>query len=73
MSNMVSNSTLDRCCKKERKSSKVVVYGLGDPLTNELRYIGVTRSSLNKRLGQHVAKSSYHKKEEYRIETKNGS
>ncbi len=39
---------------KNIPSSGGVVYGLFDPITSELRYIGVTRNALSKRLWAHV-------------------
>jgi len=36
---------------------KVIIYVLIDPLTLKVRYIGRTKCSLEKRLGEHISKS----------------
>jgi len=37
----------------------VTIYGLQDPTTDELRYIGVTRRSINVRLSEHISDASH--------------
>lgn len=36
---------------------KVIIYALIDPITLKVRYIGRTKNSLEKRLGEHISKS----------------
>lgn len=36
---------------------KTVVYVLVNPISLKIRYIGITKSSLNKRLGDHIFES----------------
>lgn len=38
---------------------EVIIYGLVDPITLEVRYIGRTRCSLKKRLAEHISKAKY--------------
>lgn len=40
----------------------VKIYVLIDPISLKVRYIGRTRSSLNKRLSEHISKAKYHRK-----------
>lgn len=39
------------------KIASIGIYGILDPETGELRYIGKTRNSLTKRLGNHICKA----------------
>lgn len=38
---------------------KVIIYVLVDPITLKVRYIGRTRSTLKKRLGEHISKAKH--------------
>jgi predicted GIY-YIG superfamily endonuclease len=37
--------------------SEIQIYGLFDPLTDELRYVGMTSQTLHKRLTKHISES----------------
>ena len=38
----------------------ILIYGLVDPRTNEIRYVGKTTQTLNKRLSQHLCSNKKH-------------
>lgn len=49
----------------EQKIEKVIIYTLADPITNDVRYVGITTRDLNYRYKRHFYDKKNYKKNKY--------